>query len=132
MNQSEYESLIKALCADIGISEADEAVSTQHITLNNHLVGLAIDPHGDHMLQVMFEIDLTFPERDQGLYHRMLMANMRDQLPGTYCIHPESCSAVYRLRLDMREVAGGGALAELLASQLEIARDTFIELMVPV
>src|SRR4051812_44771163 len=88
MDMHEYENIIRELCGHIGIANAEDVISTQHIMLNSHPVGLETDPAGAaHSLRVVFELALTFPDRDLGLYHRLLRANLESQFPGCFGIH---------------------------------------------
>lgn len=122
----QYERVVRQLCSEVGITNSEEVISSRHLNLNDHLIGLVVDDEDEcSPLFVYIQLGLTYPEKDLEIYHRMLKANIAARQRGFLCVHPESNQAVYQLRIDWRDMHDGAALAQLLAMELEVATKLF-------
>jgi hypothetical protein len=127
-----YEHVIRDMCEVAGIARWEEVARTRHLAIGDQTIGLIPDFETvPSTLSVYIELGQSYPERDAGLYLRLLGSNLfrPDGLSGRFAVHPESRQIVYCITLDLPDLQGAD-LANLIDKQMDAAASCLVQLSV--
>lgn len=130
MQSAEFLSLIRRMCADVGIADASEVIETQHVVVDGVMVGMSFGDgaqarsqlrHPSDHLSLYFDLGVVPVE---GIERKLLKINASEVVGSEECfgIHPHSDAVVYRVHLSLVSHEGPLDLAHCIRVYLERGR----------
>lgn len=127
MDDANYQRLITAFCSEVGISDWQGVMRSEHVDVDGTVVGLIPDPAIDSDRLGVY-IDLgPMPEGEEAntLQRRMLVANVvpRGDITGSFGQHPHNGNATYHMSFELP--LRGDELARRVRDGLDEAASLF-------
>ncbi|MES2772400.1 MAG: CesT family type III secretion system chaperone [Pseudomonadota bacterium] len=125
MTISTYERLLREMCEHVGIHDWWNAVQTQHVTVDDTIVGLIytedIDPPS---ILICINLGALDAETSAMQYRTLLELNvlLAKGQSGYFGIHPTEELWVYMARVDLTRTLNGKWLADFIALQIRAAQ----------
>lgn len=122
MNSTEYQRVIQELCEHVGVNDLEKVLATQHMEVDNAIVGLIYDEErAPELLSLYFSLGHATQANAE---RRLLETNALSitSEAGYFCILPEDGSIVYRVNLPLTHTTNGAELAVKMENFLQNGR----------